>query len=133
MNYSELSRAMLMNFIGAFIITVMVWFFLATLQNEYLPYVATFLGMYVFAAFGINRIVDEKTIPNNYWRFILAIICIVIFSVAFLFIMPMIFGPNVFPNPFVLNYNGSDIIFNNEMILAICGLIILVVNFLDYR
>ena len=133
MNYSEMSRAMLMNFIGAFIITVMVWFFLATLQNEYLPYVAAFLGMYVFAAFGVNRIVDEKTVPNNYWRFILAIFCIVIFAVAFLFIMPMIFGANVFPDPFVLNYNGSDIIFNNEMILAICGLIILVVNFLDYR
>ena len=89
--------------------------------------------MYVFAAFGVNRVVDDNLFPNNYLRFILAIICIVIFSVAFLYLMPIIFGPNVFPEPLNLNYGGFNLVLDNYMILTIFGLIMLVANYFDYK
>ena len=133
MDYLEFSRAMVMNFVGAIVIGIMLWFFLTITHIEYISYLGALVGMYVFAAFGVNRIVDDNLIPNNYSRFILAIVCIIIYGVAFLYIMPMIFGANVFPNPLSFNYGGYDIVLTTEMILAIFGLIVLVANYFDYR
>lgn len=135
MNFGEFSRSMAMSFLASIVVTIILWFFLYTLHIDYVMYLAALVGMYVFAGFGMNRLVDENVIENNYSRFILAIVCILIYSVVFIYIMPMVFGPNVFPQPLnLVNYGiGFDFAFSNEIILAIFGLIVLAVNYLDYK
>ena len=135
MNFGEFSRSMAMSFLASIVVTIILWFFLYTLHIDYVVYLAALVGMYVFAGFGMNRLVDENVIENNYSRFILAIVCILIYSVVFIYIMPMVFGPNVFPQPInLVNYGiGFDFAFSNEIILAIFGLIVLAVNYLDYK
>lgn len=135
MNFGEFSRSMAMSFLASIVVTIILWFFLYTLHIDYVVYLAALVGMYVFAGFGMNRLVDENVIENNYSRFILAIVCILIYSVVFIYIMPMVFGPNVFPQPLnLVNYGiGFDFAFSNEIILAIFGLIVLAVNYLDYK
>lgn len=133
MNYSEFFKSMFMTFAGSIAITIMFWFFLAISQIDYIQYLGALLGMYVFAAFGVNRVVEDNIVPNNYLRFILAILCIVVFSVAFLYIMPMVFGANVFPDPLSLNFGNFNLVLDNNVILTIFGLIVLVANYFDYK
>lgn len=135
MNVSELLRLLLMSFLASIAVTIILWFFLYTLHIDYIMYLAALLGMYVFAGFGINRLVEDNVIENNSSRFILAIVCIAIYSVVFMYVMPMAFGPNVFPAPLnPADYGiGFDMIFTTEIILAISGVIVLLVNFMDYR
>ncbi|WP_298500889.1 hypothetical protein [uncultured Methanobrevibacter sp.] len=128
MKVGELIKSMFMNLIGAVIVTVMVWFFIGTLQNAYLPFIAALVGMYIFACFGVSRIIEDGIIPDNYSRFVLAIVCIVIFAAVFVYVMPMIFGDGVFPGPLTLS---SGIVLDTQMILAICGIIVLVLNYFD--
>lgn len=122
-----------MSFLAAIAVTVMLWFFLYTLHIDHVMYLAALVGMYIFAGFGINRLVGHGIIENNASRFILAIVCIVIYSIAFIYIMPMVFGPQVFPEPFDLAGYGINLVLTTEMILAIFGLIVLLANYLDYR
>lgn len=131
----KFSKSVVMSFLASIVVTVILWFFLYTLHIDYIMYLAPLVGMYVFAGFGINRLVEEGVIENNYSRFILAIVCIVIYSVAFIYLMPLVFGPDVFPQPLNLADFGIafDMIFTNEIILAIFGLIVLCINYLDYR
>lgn len=135
MNVSEFSRSMLMSFLGSIAVTIILWFFLYTLHIGYITYLAALLGMYVFAGFGINRLVEDNVIENNASRFVLAIVCIVIYSVVFMYVMPLVFGPNVFPAPLnPIDYGiGLDMVFTTETVLAVCGAIVLLANFLDYR
>lgn len=135
MDVMEFSRSLLMSFLASIAVTIILWFFLYTLHIDHVMYLAALVGMYVFAGFGMNRLVDEKVIENNASRFILAIVCIFIYSVVFIYVMPLVFGPNVFPQPFnMVNYGiGFDMAFTTEIILAIFGLIVLLVNYLDYR
>ncbi|MBQ6098559.1 MAG: hypothetical protein IJL02_01690 [Methanobrevibacter sp.] len=130
MNVGGLIKSMILNLVGAFIVTVMLWFFIGTMGNEYLPYLAALVGMYIFACFGVDRIIDDEIIPNDYSRFILAIFCIIIYAVAFLYVMPVIFGAGVFPAGLELS---SSIVLDTKLILAICGVIVLVLNYFDYK
>lgn len=135
MNVSEFLRSFLMTFIASIVVTIILWFFFYSMHVDYLPYVAALLGMYVFAGYGINCLINDKTIDDGASRFILAIVYILIYSVAFIYIMPMVFGPNVFPQPLnLVNYGiNFDMNFTTEMILAIFGLIMLVLNYLDFK
>ena len=135
MNVSEFSKSLLMSFLASIAVTIILWFFLYTLHIDYIMYLAALAGMYVFAGFGVNRLVDDKIIENNSSRFIIAIVCILIYSLAFIYLMPMVFGANVFPQPLDLaNFGiGLEMILTTEMILAIFALIVLIVNYLDYR
>ena len=135
MNVSEFSKSLLMSFLASIAVTIILWFFLYTLHIDYIMYLAALAGMYVFAGFGVNRLVDDKIIENNSSRFIIAIVCILIYSLAFIYLMPMVFGANVFPEPLDLaNFGiGFEMILTTEMILAIFALIVLIVNYLDYR
>ena len=133
MNASEFLRSGIMSFLGSIAVTIILWFFLYTLHIDYIMYLAALLGMYVFAGFGVNRLVEEGAIENNASRFIVAIVFIIIYSVAFIYLMPLVFGPNVFPLPLDLNGFGIDLTLSNEIILAICAVIVLVANYSDYR
>ena len=65
MNFGEFSRSMAMSFLASIVVTIILWFFLYTLHIDYVMYLAALVGMYVFAGFGMNRLVDEKAIENN--------------------------------------------------------------------
>ena len=132
MNISGLLKSLVMSFLASIIVTIILWFFLFTLHIDYVMWLAALIGMYVFAGFGINRLVEDGIIENNASRFILAIVCILIYSLAFIYLMPMVFGPNVFPQPLDLANFGIDFILTNEIVLAICGVIVLAANCLDY-
>lgn len=135
MNVSELSKSLIVSFLASIVVTLILWFFLYTLHIEYITYLSALVGMYVFAGFGVNRLVEDNVVENNASRFILAIVCIVIYAAAFLYIMPMVFGPDVFAGQFNLaNYGiGLDMPLSCEMMLAIFAVIVLVLNFMDYR
>ena len=134
MDYNGLSRLMIINFISAILITIIVWFALYTTQIPDLMYLGAFFGLYVFAYFGINLIVDDEIIQNNYKRGILAIICIIIYLIVFWFMMPMVFGPNVFPAEHTISsiipYDGpgSDFVLNTNVYLVIFSIIVMVLN-----
>lgn len=133
MEIAKFSKSLLMSFLASLVITIILWFGLYTLHIDYVMYLAALVGMYVFAGFGINQMVDDNIIENNASRFILAIVCILIYSVVFIYMMPLVFGPNVFPQPLDLAGYGVNLVLTNEIILAIFGLIVLVLNCLDYR
>lgn len=133
MDYANFTKSMIMTFAGSIVITIMLWFALTITHIEYVQYIGALFGMYAFAGFGVNRVVDEDLFPNNYLRFILAIVCIVVFCIAFLYLMPVIFGANVFPAPLTINYGNFNLLLDNNMILAIFGLIVLVANYFDYK
>ena len=134
MDFNGLLRIMIINFIAAVLITVIVWFCLYTTQLPDIMYLGAFFGLYVFAYFGINTIVDDEIIPNNYYRVILAIICIIIYLIVFMFMMPMIFGSNVFPADHtlasIIPYDGvgSDLVLSTNLYLAIFSIIVLALN-----
>ena len=135
MDVLEFSRSIFMSFLASIAVTVILWFFLYTLHIDHIMYLAALVGMYVFAGFGINRLVEDGVIENNASRFVLAIVCILIYSVVFVYVMPLVFGPNVFPQPLNLANYGINIgmVFTTEIFLAIFGLIVLAINYADYR
>ncbi|MBQ6629377.1 MAG: hypothetical protein IJH65_11270 [Methanobrevibacter sp.] len=136
MNVSEVLKSFFMCLVASIAVTVMFWFFLYTLHIDYVMYLAALIGMYVLAGYGINSLINDNVIEDNASRFVLAIVYILIYSVAFMYIMPLVFGAGVFPEPpfNLVNYGiGLDMNFTTEIILAIFGIIILFVNFLDSR
>ncbi|WP_407415877.1 hypothetical protein [Methanobrevibacter sp.] len=134
MDYYGFSRFMLINFISSILITIIVWFCLYTIQLPDVMYLGAFFGMYVFAYFGVNLIVDDEIIPNNYYRVLLAAICLLIYLIVFMYMMPLIFGPGVFPADHTISsiipYGGfgSDFVLNTNLYLAIFTIIILALN-----
>ena len=136
MDVSEFSRSFLMCLVASIAVTIMFWFFLYTLHIDYVMYLGALIGMYVLAGYGVNSLVNDNVIDNNASRFVLAIAYIFIYSVAFIYIIPLVFGPGVFPEPPFnpVNYGiGLDMNFTTEIILAIFGLVMLLVNYLDYK
>lgn len=103
---------------------------------DYIMYLAALIGMYVFAVYGVNSLINGDVIEEGASRFVLAIVYILIYSVAFIYFMPLVFGANVFPQPplNLANFGiGFDMDFTTEIILAIFGLIMLFLNYMDYR
>lgn len=136
LNVSEVFKSFFMFFAASIVVTIILWFFLYTLHIDYVMYLAALIGMYVLAGYGVNSLVSDNVIENNSSRFILAIAYILIYSLAFIYIMPLVFGAGVFPQPPFnpANYGiGLDMEFSTEIILAIFGIIILLVNYLDSR
>lgn len=138
MNIGDFFRYTILAFIASILITLLLYVGLDSLKIEDLVYISAFFGMYAFAAFGINLLVDNEVIPNNYVRFVLAIIYIIVYAVVFVCLIPYCFGPDALANSHTLaswGYSGvgSDIVLNKEFYLELFGVIILLVNYLDYR
>ena len=138
MRIGDFFRYTILAFIGSVFITYILYCGLSSLKIEDLIYISAFCGMYVFAAFGVNLLVDNGVIPNNYLRFVLAIAYIVIYSVVFVCFIPYCFGPDALAGSHTLaswGYTGvgSDIVLNKEFYLGLFGAIVLIVNYLDYR
>lgn len=138
MNWNDFSKVMFLNFILAMVLTVMLCFALATIKIQDFAYVGVLLGLYVFAGYGVNRLIDDEIIPNNHYRFITAIICIIIYDLAFIYLVPLILGPDFFAASHSLaswGYDGmwSDFVLNRDSYLIICDVIVLIANFFSYR
>ena len=81
MNYSVFSKLMITHFVVAVVITLMVSFALSTVKIDNLAYFGVLFGLYVFAGYGINRLIEDNVVEENYQRYVSAIISI--FSICF--------------------------------------------------
>lgn len=81
MNYSVFSKLMITHFVIAVVITLMVSFALSTVKIDNLAYFGVLFGLYVFAGYGINRLIEDNVVEENYQRYVSAIISI--FSICF--------------------------------------------------
>lgn len=138
MKIGDFLRYTILAFISSIFITLLLYIGLDSLKIADIIYLSALAGMYVFAAYGINLLVDNEIIPNNYVRFVLAIIFINVYGMVFRFMIPYCFGPDALSNAHALaswGYNGmgSDIILNKDFYLKLSGVIVLIVNYLDYR
>ena len=138
MRIGDFLRYAVLAFIASILITLLAYIVLDSLKVEDLIYLSALCGMYVFAAYGINLLVDDGVISNGYPRFVLAIAFIVIYSCVFVWLIPYCFGPDVLSGCHTLaswGYDGvgSDIVLNKEFYLTLFGVIVLLVNYLDYR
>ena len=135
MSFGDFTKLMVINFISAIIITVIVCWGLLSVSIDNLFYLGALLGMFVFAGYNVNQLIYQKVIPNKPNRFVIAFVCIVIYSQVFMYIMPIIFGPNVFDVNNSLFGLGqiAGVELNKEFFLSVFAVIVLLVNFLDYR
>ena len=138
MEIGNFFRYTVLAFIASIFITLLLYVGLDSLKIEDVIYISAFCGMYVFAAFGINLLVDNGVIENNYGRFVLAIVFIIIYCLVFVYLIPYCFGPDALSNSHTLaswGYVGvgSDIVLNKEFYLMLFAVIVLIVNYLDYR
>ena len=133
MNYKDFSRTMILTFVASFMTTVMVCFVVSTLGIADLIYLGPLAGLFIFAYFGMNLLVDDGVIPNNYYRLILAAVCIIIYCFVFVTAIPMLFGPDFLLTDHTLasfGYAGfgSDFTLNCDVYLALFSIIVMILN-----
>ncbi len=137
MEHGNLIRVLIMNFITSLIIAIVTSDILYSFHLIGGMYLGNLFGLYFLVVYGVNNIIEAEKIPNNYLRFVLVIIYIILFDIAFLLIIPLIFGPNAFPATEFLsiNYNGApfEILLSKEFYLVLFAMIMLIFNFLIYR
>lgn len=124
MQYGQVSRLMIMHFIISVIITVMVCFALSTVKIDNIAYLGVFLGVYVFAGYGINRIADEKLIESKSQKIFLVIISLIIFYLFFTYVMPLFFNMSAFG---IIDF-GKNLVFDSQSLLIIFSAIILILS-----
>lgn len=137
MEHGNLIRVLVLNFISSLIIAIITSDILYSFHLMGGMYLGNLFGLYFLVVYGVNNIVEAEKIPNNYLRFVLVVAYIILFDIAFLIIIPMIFGPNAFPATEYLsiNYNGVlfDVFLSKEFYLALFAIVMLLFNFLIYR
>ena len=124
MQYGQVSRLMIMHFIISVIITVMVCFALSTVKIDNIACLGVFLGVYVFAGYGINRIADEKLIESKSQKIFLVIISLIIFYLFFTYVMPLFFSMSAFG---IIDL-GNNWVFDSQSMLVIFSAIILILS-----
>ena len=124
MQYGQVSRLMIMHFIISVIITVMVCFALSTVKIDNIAYLGVFLGVYVFAGYGINRIADEKLIESKSQKIFLVILSLIIFYLFFTYVMPLFFNMSAFG---IIDL-GNNWVFDSQSMLVIFSAIILILS-----
>lgn len=137
MGQGSLVRVLILNFISSLIIAIVTSDILYSFHLWGGMYLGNLFGLYFLVVYGVNNIVEAERIPNNYLRFVLVIAYIILFDIAFVIIIPLIFGPNAFPPTEYLsiNYNGVpfDLLLSKEFYLALFAIVMLIFNFLIYR
>lgn len=130
---SHLLRVLTVNFISAMIISLVACYFLKTVNLTEVMHIANIFGLCFLVIFGIDILVESGDIRNGQ-RFLLAIGLILIFDLAFLIIVPLLFG-NVFnvTDSVVLAFGGARFRFSNVYIyLAVYAVLMLIFNFILY-
>lgn len=130
-------RVLILNFISALLIAIVISYIFISLKFNLGIYLACFFGLYFLAGYSLNNLVEAREIPNNYLRFISVLILCALFDILFVFVIPLIFGSDVFPatENVALNLSGSvlNIPLGMELYLAVIAVIMLIFNFIIYR
>ncbi|MBQ9161523.1 MAG: hypothetical protein IJ122_09455 [Methanobrevibacter sp.] len=137
MKNSEFTRVVVINFISAFIIALVACLFLDSFDLMKVMYVANIFGVYFLVVYGIDMLVQSGQIPNDYRRFMIAIIFICVFDVIFLYLVPFVFGGHVFSsvNYLSMNLDGIEMnfIFNARFYLTLFAILMLYFNYKLYK
>lgn len=137
MAQKNIYRALLINFISSLIIAIVTCDILNAFGLKGGMYLGNLFGLYFLVVYGVNNLADAREIPTNVFKFILILAFILLFDAVFLFLIPLIFGPDAFPaTEFVkVNYNGVPFAFalTKEFYLAVFAIVMLIFNFLIYR
>ena len=132
---SNRSKVIIINFISAIIISIVVCYFLKTLNLTEVMYIGNLFGLYFLVIYGIDILVASGDIENNYKKFIYAIVFMLVFDILFLIIVPLIFG-NVLSTvdylTFIFNGAQVNLILNVPIYLAIFAVLMLIFNLMLY-
>ena len=137
MNKYKIARVITINFATSLIISYVACFLLAKMGLNDVLFIGNLFGLYFLTVYGIDMLVQSGEIPNNKYRFILAIIFIIVFDIVFLYVMPLLFGADAFSTVdyLILVFDGVkfDLIFDVKFYMAIFGLIMLYFNYYIYK
>lgn len=130
-------RVLILNFISSLIIAIVTCDILYSFGLKGGMYLGNLFGLYFLVVYGVNNMADARKFPNPVFQLILILIYIVIFDLAFLFVIPLLFGPNAFPatENMAINYGGTifNLALSKEFYLALFAVVMLIFNFLIYR
>lgn len=129
------SRVVLVNFITALIISLVVCYFLKTVDMLDILYISSIFGLYFFTVYGVKILVESGDMPNNYQRFLYVLLFIIIFDIIFVLIASLLFG-NLFTlsDSMALNFHGLNIDFAfNAIYFVVSAILMIIFNFLLYR
>jgi hypothetical protein len=130
-------KVMLMNFISSLIIAVVTCDIFYTFGLKGGMYLGDLFGLYFLVIYGVNNMADAREIPTATHKFILIIALILIFDALYLFVIPLIFGPNAFPAAEIVNINlgGSSVALrlSKEFYMVLFAVVMLIFNLLIHR
>lgn len=124
MEYGEISKLMIMHLIIAVVIMIMVCFGLSTVKIDNLAYLGVLFGLYVFAGYGVNRLIEEKLIEKKSHKYILVIFSIMVFYLFFTYLMPLFFNMDVFGIVRI----GNDLVLDSRLIFAIFSAVVFLIS-----
>lgn len=134
---SDFYRVVIINFISAFIVALVACLFLDSFDLMDMMYVANIFGIYFLVVYGVDMLVQSGHVPNDYRRFLLVIILIFIFDVIFVYLIPLVFGNQVFSSVdyFSMNLNGSkmNFILNSRFYMVVFAILMLYFNYRLYK
>ena len=89
-------RAVIVNFLSAFIISAVACYFLLTYGLTEVIYIGNLFGLYFLVVFGTEILIESGKLQNNIQRFKFVIVNIIVFDILFLIVMPLLFGAHIF-------------------------------------
>lgn len=129
-------RVVILNFITSFIIAIVTVNILDAFDLTPGVYLGILFGLYFLVVYGVNNLVEASQIPNNYMRFVFSLIYIIIFDIAFFYVMPMLFGADVFPHveKLLIDYGGANLVLNLsiEFYFVLFAIVVLIFNLIIY-
>ena len=132
-----IARYLVITFISSLIITYVICYFLQIHGLKEIIYVSCLFGLYFSVIYGVNVLVEEKVIQNNYKGFILVAAYILIFDIVFIALVPFIFKYDLFSSNDVitLTFNGVNynLMLNGIFYIIIFSIIILILTYILYR
>lgn len=130
-------RFLIINLISSLIIAYVVCYMLDTYGLHDVLYIGNIFGIYFLVIFGVNVLVEENFVSNNYRRFLLALTYIIIFDVIFILLIPILFDYNMFLTTDIihltLNSTNINLIFNPIVYIVIFAVIVLLFNHILYK
>lgn len=130
-------RFLTINFITSLTIAYVGCFILTKLGLNDVLYIGNLFGIYFLIIYGLNILVEEGYIRNNYLRFVFAGIYILIFDIVFILTVPLIFNYNPFLPADYLNFvmfnHKFNIMMNSIFYMVIFAIVILIFNYFLYK
>ena len=130
-------RAVVINFVSAFIIAAVACYFLFQYGLIDVMYIGNLFGLYFLVVFGTEILIESGKLPNNPHRFIFVIVNTIIFDILFLMIIPLIFGGNVFESfdylAMVFDGIPFTLILNAYFYMTVFAVLMLIFNYILYR